>query len=359
MIIANAIFYNGQSADRMYLGENLVWEKTATPPTPSYGSKTLAGKFIDGLNPNYMVWRINDQTTDSLINDTDLNTCEFYKEYDGTLTSCYQMFNPQQQNGQEEYFERIDHIPDTSQVTTMGYMFNKNKHLKSINFDGVDTSNVVGMQSMFKDCRQLTTLDLSGFDTSKVRSMNNMFDYCNALTSLDVSGWDTSNVTDMGYMFNYCSNLTTLDLSNFDTSNVTNMSNMFAFCQSLTTLNLSGWNVSKVTDMGYMFHWCQRLKVLNFSGWDMSKVTYLKNFLTYCGSLTTVLGPITGIGVDINLYQTPLDNASAMVFINGLVTTSSAGKTIEFSKDTFDGLTDEQIAVATSKGWNVVRSIVG
>ena len=356
MIIANAIYYNGTQPDRIFYNGAKIWEKTTTPITPSIGSKTLAGKFIDGLNPNYMVWRINDQTNDSLINDTDLSTYEFHKEYDGTLTSCYQMFNPQQQNTQEEYFERIDHIPDTSQVTTMGYMFNKCKKLKSINFDGIDTSNVVGMQSMFKDCRALASLDLSNFNTSKVRNMSNMFDYCNALTALDLSGFDTSNVESMSYMFNYCSNLTTLDLSNFDTSNVTNMSYMFAFCQSLPTLDLSGWDVSKVTNMDTMFNWCQRLTTLNLSGWDVSKVTRLDTFLTYCGSLTTVLGPITGIGVSIKLYKTPLDNASAMVFINGLVTTSSAEKTITFSQSTYDELTPEQIAVATSKGWNVVRS---
>ncbi|WP_276414706.1 MucBP domain-containing protein, partial [Lactococcus garvieae] len=77
-------------------------------------------------------------------------------------------------------------------------------------------------------CSALTTLDLSKFDTSNVTSMNYMFYGCSALTTLDLSKFDTSNVTSMNYMFNGCSALTTLDLSKFDTSKVTTMNYMFS-----------------------------------------------------------------------------------------------------------------------------------
>ena len=79
-------------------------------------------------------------------------------------------------------------------------------------------------------------------------------------------------------------------------------------------------------------------------------------------SLKTVLGPITGIGASwddsttaFSMEYCSLDNASAMVFINGLAEVTTT-KNITFSRTTYDTLTDEQIAVATSKGWNVVRS---
>lgn len=71
--------------------------------------------------------------------------------------------------------------------------------------------------------------------------------------------------------------------------------------------------------------------------------------------LKNVIGQFNGTKVDLRLDDCPLTNASAMVFINGLAEVSEA-KTITFKSTTYDTLTPEQIAVATSKGWNVVRS---
>ena len=74
-----------------------------------------------------------------------------------------------------------------------------------------------------------------------------------------------------------------------------------------------------------------------------------------CSSLTTVTGPITGIKVDLNLSYSPLTADSAMVFINGLSRVTSK-RTLKLKSTTYDSLTPEQIAIATSKGWNVTRS---
>ena len=182
---------------------------------------------------------------------------------------------------------------------------------------------------MFYGCSALTTLDVSGFDTSKVTNMDSMFRGCSSLTALDVSGFDTSKVTDMNYMFRGCSSLTALDVSGFDTSKVTNMGYMFYNCSKLTALDVNGFDTSKVTNMGYMFY--------------------------YCYALTTVTGTITGIKVSLDLSYSPLTNASAMVFINGLAEVTTA-KTITFKATTYTTLTEEQIAVATSKGWTVAST---
>lgn len=322
MIIANAIFYNGVEADKVYLGNDLVWEKT-TPPTPTYGSKTFAGKFADDTPTGQFVWNPNDRGNKDISNYVDPITNEFSFEYDGQLTDCFRLFN-YNASSSVAYFERIDHIPDTSQASTMGYMFINNKQLKSINFEGVNTSNVVGMQYMFYNCNALTSLDLSGFDTSKVQSMKGMFSGCSKLASLDLSNFDTSNVTDMSMMFNSIISLKTLDLSGWDVSKVTNMESLFN--NYLTTLNISGWNFGNVVKSEHIFN---------------------------TQNLSTVLGPISGIS--FNLYFiSKLTNASAMVFINGLAEVTTA-KTITFKATTYDTLTAEQIAVATSKGWNVVR----
>ena len=145
---------------------------------------------------------------------------------------------------------------DTSNVTSMGFMFDHCTALTSLDLSSFDTSNVTDMQDMFNYCTSLTLLNLSNFDTSKVTSMSQMFAHCTALTSLNLNNFNTSKVTSMSDMFGYCTALTLLDLSSFDTSNVTIMSEMFLGCSNLTLLDLSSFNTSKVTNMSYMFYRC-------------------------------------------------------------------------------------------------------
>lgn len=123
-------------------------------------------------------------------------------------------------------------------------------------------------------------------------------------------------------------NLTSVDVSNLDTSAVTNMNSLFNECSSLTTV------------------------YLNF---DTSKVIYI-NYYTFnnCRNLTNVIGTFEGTKVDLYLSSCPLTPQSAMVFINGLAEVSET-KTLRLSATTYDALTPEQIAIATSKGWTVTR----
>ena len=71
-----------------------------------------------------------------------------------------------------------------------------------------------------------------------------------------------------------------------------------------------------------------------------------------CYSLTTIIGPITGISVDIDLSPSPLTHDSAMVLMNGLNTVTGT-KTITFKSATYGTLTEAEIAAATAKGWTV------
>lgn len=280
MIIADAIHYNGVDADKVFLGADLIWEKTLTPPTPVFGPNTLAGKFVDNSTASDWQWWPNGKsgrTGVSISDKVDPKTKEFCFDYETPLTSCKYLFNG---NGSYNRYERIDHIPDTSQVTDMSYMFaNGSVYLQSIDLSDIDTSQVTNIASMFNNCKALTSLDLSGFDTSKVGIMVATF-----------SG-----------------------------------------CGRLVLLNLSGFNFDKIYCLLY-----------TFDG-------------TY--ALTTVIGPIYNVGGLPDLVSSPLTNESAMVFINGLSDYSSISisSSITFRQVTYDTLTPEQIAVATSKGWDVIR----
>ena len=74
-----------------------------------------------------------------------------------------------------------------------------------------------------------------------------------------------------------------------------------------------------------------------------------------CSSLKNVVGKFEGAKINLGLSYCPLTADSAMVFINGLATVTGT-RTLSLSATTYDSLTSEQIAIATSKGWTVTRS---
>ena len=177
---------------------------------------------------------------------------------------------------------------DTSQVTSMSYMFSGMSKLTSLNLSNFDTSKVINMSGMFRSMSNLTSLDLSNFNTFKVTDMSAMFYDMSNLTSLNLSNFDTSNVTNMSSMFSSMSGLTSLNLSNFNTSNVTNMSTMFLGMSNLTSLNLSSFDTSKVTNMSYMLSSISKLTSLNLSNFDTSQVTSMSYMFSGMSKLTSL-----------------------------------------------------------------------
>ena len=84
---------------------------------------------------------------------------------------------------------------DTSQVTSMGYMFSNCSSLASI--PALDTSQVTRTDSMFSGCSGLASIP--ALDTSKVTNMSQMFSGCTSLTSIE--SIDFSSCTSTSGMF--------------------------------------------------------------------------------------------------------------------------------------------------------------
>ena len=138
---------------------------------------------------------------------------------------------------------------NTSQVTTMSYMFNGCSGLTSLDLSSFDTGNVVDMSNMFCNCSGLTSLNLSSFNTASVTNMSNMFNSCSSLRLLDLTSFNTANVTNMGYMFSYSSNLTTIyvDEEGWSTTYAEgNMDDMFEDCTSLVGGNGTTYDSSHI-----------------------------------------------------------------------------------------------------------------
>ena len=243
-------------------------------------------------------------------------------------------------------------------------------------FYSLRTKNGTDYSYLFSNYNR-TNLDyISNWDTSQVTNMYYMFDSCRNLITLDLSGWDTSKVTNMGYMFSNCSDLTSLDLSNWDTSKVTNMDHIFQYCGKLTTLDLSSWDTSKVTNMNSIFYNYYDMALRHIYGTlDLSGLTngfypgsyadpvkgcknletlYLKNIYKNCSMANASKWSInlgeTVVKDECLIYI--IDQLPDLINDKKLTTTTNIVLTLPKTNT----LTEEQIAVAKNKGWQVANT---
>ena len=314
------IYFQGNEIVALYRGDTLIFKKSGVVPPSPTGKYTVRG------------------TVNPYSGEQSIQLCVNGKQ---------EQFNVNSDNTFEHTFVNVP-------VTNMDYFTQPCRDkLKTIDLSSLNTSNVTSMIEAFYECDKLEEIILTNLDTSSVTNMTMMFNGCPALTSLDVSNFDTSNVTDMTSMFSRCYNLKSLDVSNFDTSNITYMTSMFLGTWNLTSLDLSSFNTSNVVDMHYMFDYDSELTDL-YMNFDVRLNKDFTDIFFGCNKLTNVVGKFEGTKFDLDLSYCPLTAASAMVFINGLATVTTK-RTLKLSATTYDSLTPEQIAIATSKGWTVTR----
>ena len=244
---------------------------------------------------------------------------------------------------------------DTSNVTNMKFLFNQTK-IKELNLSKWDVSKVTTMQRMIETLNNLTSVNLNGWVTSACTDMSYLFTNCESLTSIDISSWDTSNVQTMESMFQYNPKLTDIKF-NFRTPNLTNMSLMFDGCKNLPSLDLSMFDVSKVTDMFAIFNECFSLASINISNWNMQNVTNISRMFDITYDLSTLImdGAIfPKRDLDIALHNSNnLTVESLLSVLNALPQLDGESYYVQLGSNNIAKLSEEQIAIATNKGWTL------
>lgn len=260
---------------------------------------------------------------------------------------------------------------NTEKATEARFCFAGAKFKEALYFD---TQNVESMNKMFSSCSFLTKVPL--FNTNKVTNMSYMFESCASLSS--IPQFDTTNVTNMGSMFSKCNSL--VNAPNLDTTNVTNMSNMFYNCKNLSVV--PNYNTSNVTTFNYMFYYCENL--VTIPQFDTRGVTTINGFsymFNNCSNLTSIpvldasnvpyegaskymyaigfcpklvdFGGFIGLRNNIKFsFCNSLSRESVLNIIN-LADTVTDGQYMTFHKDVIARLTEEDIALAQSKGWTI------
>ena len=121
-------------------------------------------------------------------------------------------------------------------------------------------------------------------NTSNVTSMNYMFYASNKIDSIDVNGWDTSNVTSMNNMFYQCG-IESIDLSSWDTSKVTNMDRMFYSNHNLESIGYMNC-ISVAKDKYPIYNYSASATIKNLGGFYMRNSWVNTQGLTNCTGLT-------------------------------------------------------------------------
>lgn len=235
---------------------------------------------------------------------------------------------------QEGYDYALQIKENWSSPSSMSNLFNGDTNLIYMPYVQINP-NANSTVSMFANCSRLEKVPL--LDFSNIVEMRSMFNACSSL--IEVPAFNTKSVNTIANMFSGCANLQSI--SQINTSNVENMSGAFGSCSRLVTVpELDG---SKCRNVGNMFGSCVRLE--NFGGLK----DYGKAFLPSDNKNSTVFT------LSLNSSNS-LTHDSLMNVINNLYDIASAGvpqQTLQLGYRNIGKLTEEEIAIATNKGWQV------
>ena len=233
---------------------------------------------------------------------------------------------------------------DWSQIYDASEMFKDCANLKRI--DNFPKNEINGCIYMFDGCSSLESIP-NGINLKPYYTIENMFAGCTNLT--EIPYFDTSKVYSFYYTWYNCKALTEFPM--LDTSKVTDFQGAWSDCSSLT--EFPSLDMSSGTDFMYAWEGCTKLTSL--PQLDLSNgVNFGSSFYSAwegCYNLVN-LGGFGAIKADIDLSAcSKLTVDSLMNVITQAATVT--GKTMRFGSDNLAKLSDEQKAVATSKGWTL------
>lgn len=193
-----------------------------------YRSITIVGGS-DEENPTLIEWLLDNGVfnSDSEGNKyfTGIETTNYYVDTDDISLSVLPSWNNSYRFN--NYIIKKVVTQDEIFPLSTAYWFGACRNLIACDLKLLNTQNTTNMEYMFFDCDKLNKIEgLSSFDTSKVTKMSYMFNKDSALKELDLSNFNTSKVEKMGYMFSEMGGFI-LDISNFDFSKASTCASIF------------------------------------------------------------------------------------------------------------------------------------
>lgn len=181
------------------------------------------------------------------------------------------------------------------------------------------------------------------FDTSAITDMSKMFDTCRSLTN--VPQYNTSNVVNMSYMFSNCTSLSVIP--RFDTSTVTDMYGMFRRSSYAVGGTGVAIEIIPLMDCGNV----ERFSPFDSYAYGKVSVNYVEGFKDLGKSITEDYLSAASYK-NVSFERAILNHDSKVNIINNLYNIASQNKTLTLQMDV-TGLSDDDIAIATNKGWAI------
>jgi hypothetical protein len=272
------------------------------------------------------------------------------------------------------YNTPVDYLSTNVSPTSTNYFYkNAANNIVRVNFD---MSDVTSTQYMFNECGNLAAIfGLGGDAMAGVTSANNMFYLCKKLPKypslgfplMNLSGvtnadymfngvWDTSNLGEVGdislpsatstqYMFSQCHTKKIGDVycpksqyfrSMFDCRNyLISIGEVDATSCTGTSGPMGSSNITTLTDMG---------------GFKNLKVSWTSYAFEKCPNLTVE----SLMNIINNLYDWSGNTDGKAPLYDGTIYSFGTTHKMSFGSTNLAKLSEEQIAVATNKGWTLV-----
>lgn len=263
-----------------------------------------------------------------LYNSVDINKMAIIKFYKEALGLGLREAKDYVESLNLDYGTSVE-LPETFETYDGAYAFGASGILNStINFEVIDVQQETAPPEIEIKRIQLysfqvkdTCIDDTGvyagevLDTKNIVSFRTAFASCKKLVSIDTSNWDTSNATDVTAIFDACSNLQSIDTRGWDLSNAINVTAMFRACTSLQSI-IGGATIDEVLD--------------------------------------DYISCLNGLKISANLFAgaNNIDRASLRALVNGLAEVETT-QILTLGATLRAKLTEEDIAIATNKGWSI------
>ena len=243
---------------------------------------------------------------------------------------------------------------NTGNVSDFGGLFNNCRKLASIvGLEDLNTTSLTNLSSTFYNCAALSQLDISSWDVGKVTSAQYMAYGCTGLTGFVTGAKNFDALTTAQYMFFGCKNLSNIDVSQWSMPLCTGFQYMFNSCNEITDIDTSMWAASPQY-INNMFAGCTKLCTLNLTGFNTAKLASASSAWAQCSKLTDLtvsadFGANTSL-TTLDFSYSPLSHDSAVNLFNNLATRTNT-PTLKLSSTTKGYLSDDELAIATGKGW--------
>ncbi len=213
------------------------------------------------------------------------------------------------------------------------YLFYYGSRLQQIDkiLEHLDVS-INDFKNMFGYCTNNTDENVQKFvnfiNNNKMELKNISYMFTNNAQITTISKINTSLVEDAAFLFAYCSSLVTLPALNF--SSVKSLNNIVKSCSKLQ--NLGGFE-----DLGKAYS----QQTNNFANYKLDLSS--NNLLTH-DSLMNVINGLYDLNITYNVYDEEKNLGSGILYEQQL----------QLGETNIAKLNDEDIAIATSKGWIVL-----